>query len=98
MEHERKTNAFVGSPVERIEDLRFLRGRGQYVDDLTREGLLHAVILRSSVAHGRIRSIDAAAARARAGVRAVITAAEIGDPVPTIPMRQEPLPALRQYE
>src|SRR6267378_4435982 len=98
MEHERKPNAYVGSPVERIEDLRFLRGRGQYVDDLTREGLLHAVILRSSVAHGRIRSIDAAAARARAGVRAVITAAEIGDPVPTIPMRQEPLPALRQYE
>ncbi len=98
MEHERKTNAFVGSPVERIEDLRFLRGRGQYVDDLTREGLLHAVILRSSVAHGRIRSIDAAAARARPGVRAVITAADIGDPMPTIPMRQEPLPALRQYE
>src|SRR5438046_10422040 len=98
MDHKRTTNAFIGSPVERIEDLRFLRGRGQYVDDLTREGLLHAVILRSSVAHGRIRSIDAAAARARAGVRAVITAAEIGDPVPTIPMRQEPLPALRQYE
>jgi len=97
MEHQRKPNIFVGNPVERIEDLRFLRGRGQYVDDLTREGLLHAVILRSSVAHGRIRSIDADAARARPGVRAVITAAEIGDPVPLIPMRQEPLPALKQY-
>jgi carbon-monoxide dehydrogenase large subunit len=97
MEHERKPNAYVGSPVERIEDLRFLRGRGQYVDDLTRDGLLHAVILRSSVAHGRIRSIDTAAARARPGVHAVITAADIGDPVPAIPMRQEPLPALKQY-
>jgi carbon-monoxide dehydrogenase large subunit len=98
MESTRKTNAFVGSPVERIEDLRLLKGRGQYVDDLTREGLLHAVILRSSVAHGRIRSIDAAAARARPGVVAVITAADIGAAVPTIPLRQEPLPALRQYQ
>src|SRR5260370_1366122 len=75
MESTRKTNAFVGSPVERIEDLRLLKGRGQYVDDLTREGLLHAVILRSSVAHGRIRSIDAAAARARPGVVAAVRAA-----------------------
>ena len=97
MEHDRKPNAYVGRPIERIEDLRFLRGRGQYVDDLTREGLLHAVILRSSVAHGRIRAIDTAAARARPGVHAVITAADIGDPVPVIPMRQEPLPALKQY-
>src|SRR5712691_1758077 len=98
MEHERKTNAFIGSPVERIEDLRFLRGHGQYVDDLTREGLLHAVILRSPFAHGRIRSIDASAARARPGVHAVITAADLGGPVPTIPMRQEPSPALKPYE
>jgi len=97
MEHERKPNAYIGSPIERIEDLRFLRGRGQYVDDLTRQGLLNAVILRSSVAHGRIRAIDTAAARARPGVHAVITAADIGDPVPVIPMRQEPLPALKQY-
>src|SRR6202035_3821149 len=98
MEQQRKTNAFVGSPVERIEDLRLLKGRGQYVDDLTRAGLLHAVILRSQVAHGRIRAIDAAAARARPGVVAVITAADIGRPVPTIPLRQEPLPALEQYQ
>src|SRR5947209_16387519 len=97
MEHERKPNAYVGSPVERIEDFRFLKGRGQYVDDLTRDGLLHAVILRSSVAHGRIRSIDTGAARARPGVHAIITAADIGDPVPVIPMRQEPLPALKLY-
>jgi carbon-monoxide dehydrogenase large subunit len=98
MEQTRKSNAFVGSPVERVEDLRLLKGCGQYVDDLTRPGLLHAVILRSQVAHGHIRSIDTAAARARPGVVAVITAAEIGAAVPTIPLRQEPLPALRQYE
>src|SRR6266853_3651133 len=98
MEHERKPNAYVGSPVERVEDLRFLRGRGQYVDDLTRPGLLHAAILRSSVAHGLILAIDVTAARAMPGVRAVITAADLGAAVPTIPLRQEPLPELKRYQ
>src|ERR1700722_146207 len=93
----RATNALVGSPIERVEDLRFLTGRGQYVDDLVTERMLHAVILRSSVAHGHIRSIDVAAARAQPGVHAVITASDIGD-IPTIPLRQEPLPELKRYE
>jgi len=48
-------------PVERLEDLRFLRGRGQYVDDVPSPNALHAAILRSSVPHGRVRSIDASA-------------------------------------
>jgi len=93
----RTTNALVGSPIERVEDLRFLTGRGQYVDDLVTERMLYAVILRSSVAHGRIRSIDVAAARAQPCVHAVITASDIGE-IPTIPLRQEPLPALKRYE
>jgi carbon-monoxide dehydrogenase large subunit len=92
----RRTNAFIGSPIERLEDLRFLTGRGQYTDDLASETMLHAVILRSSVAHGRIRAIDAAAARMLPGVHAVITAAEIGD-VPTIPLRHDPLPTARRF-
>jgi carbon-monoxide dehydrogenase large subunit len=41
------TNRYIGSPVERIEDLRFLRGRGEYIGDLRRPGILHAAILRS---------------------------------------------------
>jgi aerobic carbon-monoxide dehydrogenase large subunit len=94
---QRVTNAFVGSPIERVEDLRFLTGRGQFVDDLVSEHMLHAVVLRSSVAHGRIRGIDKTAALARPGVHAVITSADIGA-VPTIPLRQEPLPALKRYE
>src|SRR6478672_4211166 len=91
-------NAFVGSPVERIEDFRFLRGRGQFVDDLSRDDLLHAVILRSSVAHGHIRGIDTGAARARRGVCAVITAADIGAAIPRIPLRQESSPAFQPFE
>jgi aerobic carbon-monoxide dehydrogenase large subunit len=89
-------NRYIGSPVERIEDLRFLRGRGEFVGDLRREGMLHAAILRSPVAHGRIRGVDATAARAMAGVHAVITAAEIGA-VPTIPLRLLPLPGTERF-
>ena len=96
-ERTRTANSYVGSPIERIEDLRFLRGDGTYVDDVTRPGQLHAVILRSTVAHGRIRAIDGAAALARPGVRAVITAADIGA-VPTIPLRQEQLVAFKPFE
>jgi len=94
---KRTTNAFVGSPIERVEDFRFLTGRGHYVDDHVSEKTLYAVILRSSVAHGRIRAIDVTAARARPGVHAVISAPDIGE-VPTIPLRQEPLPELKRYE
>ncbi len=85
-------NAFIGSPVERLEDFRFLRGHGQYVDDLTRPDMLHAAILRSSVAHGRIRAIDTAPALALPGVHCVLTARDVGDPVPRVPMRLQPLP------
>src|SRR5262249_18863112 len=97
-ERMKPTNLFVGSPVERFEDLRFLRGRGQYVDDLTRQDLLHAAILRSAVAHGRIRSIDTAAALAIPGVHAVISAADMGGCVPIIPMRLQPLPEFQPFE
>src|SRR5215208_543897 len=97
-ELRRTANSLIGSPIERLEDFRFLRGGGQFVDDIACAGLLHAVILRSSVAHGRIRSIDTAAALARPGVHAVITAAEIGSAVPTIPLRQESLPVFKRFE
>jgi aerobic carbon-monoxide dehydrogenase large subunit len=92
----RATNAFIGSPVERLEDLRFLTGRGRYTDDVSGERALHAVVLRSAAAHGRIRKVDAAKARTCPGVHAVITAADIGE-VPVIPLRHDPLPSSRRY-
>jgi carbon-monoxide dehydrogenase large subunit len=97
MDHSRISNRPIGSPVERLEDLRFLRGRGQYVDDVPSPDALHAAILRSSVPHGRIRSIDASAARKAPGVHAVITAADIGD-IPVITMRQELLPEFKPFQ
>src|SRR5438445_323687 len=90
------TNRYIGSPVERIEDLRFLRGRGQFVGDLKRESMLHAAILRSPVAHGLVVAIDASAALAITGVRAVITAKDIGA-VPRIPLRLLPLPGTERF-
>jgi carbon-monoxide dehydrogenase large subunit len=91
-------NAFIGSPIERREDLRFLRGRGEYVDDLRPDGLLYAVILRSSVAHGRIVSIDPSAALKISGVHAVITAKDMPGGPPIVPMRLQPLPEFKPFE
>ncbi len=91
-------NSFVGAAIERREDLRFLRGRGQYVDDLASKGVLRAVILRSAVAHGRIRSIDASAALKVPGVHAVITAKDMAGKPPIIPMRLQPLPDFKPFE
>src|SRR6516225_3804108 len=92
-----RANRYIGSSVERLEDRRFLHGKGTYVGDLSRPGLLYAAILRSPQAHGRIRSIEAAGALALPGVHAVITAVQIGSPVPRIPIRLQPLPVLAPY-
>jgi aerobic carbon-monoxide dehydrogenase large subunit len=89
--------AFVGQPIERLEDFRFVRGRGQYVDDLARTDMLHAAILRSAVAHGRIRTIDVSRAKKVPGVHAVITAADLGDAIPLVPMRLQPMPEFEAF-
>ena len=75
----------VGQRVKRREDPRLVQGRGTYVDDVKIAGLRHAAFKRSDVAHGRIRSIDTAAAEAMDGVEAVFTGAQIAeflDPMP----------------
>jgi len=63
----------VGHSVARKEDARFIRGRGNYVDDITLPGMLHMELLRAPFAHARIRSIDTSAAAALPGVVAVVT-------------------------
>jgi aerobic carbon-monoxide dehydrogenase large subunit len=57
----------------RKEDARFLRGKGNYVDDVNLPGMLHGAVLRSPYAHARILSIDTSAAEAHPRVKAVIT-------------------------
>jgi len=90
----RTTNRLIGSAVPRVEDLRFLRGRGQFIDDIVREGQLHAVILRSPIAHGRIRAIDTGTALGLPGVHAIIIAADLPRPIPTVNIRLQPMPSL----
>ncbi|MBV9450564.1 MAG: carbon-monoxide dehydrogenase large subunit [Streptosporangiaceae bacterium] len=59
--------------MKRKEDPRFIRGRGNYVDDVRLPGMLHGAVLRSPHAHARIVSIDTTAAEAHPKVKAVIT-------------------------
>src|SRR5437763_15084636 len=70
------TTRWFGAPVQRVEDDRLLRGRGRFTDDLGAVAL-ECCFVRSPYAHARIRSIDAAAARAMPGVVAVYTAADL---------------------
>jgi len=74
----------LGSPVKRTEDPRFITGKGRYLDDIKLTGMVHMAILRSPYAHANIRSIDTTAAKARPGVLAVFTGADI--PYNPLPM------------
>jgi carbon-monoxide dehydrogenase large subunit len=63
----------IGQSVRRTEDLRLVTGHGQYTDDLRFENQTFAAFLRSPHAHAKLRSVDAAAAKAAPGVVAVLT-------------------------
>ncbi len=63
----------LGASRRRVEDNRFLRGKGNYVDDIVLPGMLHMEILRSPLAHAKIKSIDTSAAWEIPGVRLVLT-------------------------
>ena len=80
-------NAFgIGQPVRRVEDRRFLTGRGRYVDDIDLPHLAHGVVVRSPHPHARIRRVDVARARAAAGVICALTGADaIADKLGGIP-------------
>ncbi len=95
----------VGQPVRRSEDPKLVRGEGRYTDDISRPGQAYAVMVRSRDAHGVIRGIDTAAAKAMPGVLAVYTAADLAGYGPLkcnlplknrdgSPIRYTPRPAL----
>ncbi|MHA1565250.1 MAG: xanthine dehydrogenase family protein molybdopterin-binding subunit [Alphaproteobacteria bacterium] len=69
----------IGARVKRVEDQRFLTGKGNYVDDINRPNQTYAHFLRSPHAHARIASVDTAAAAASDGVVAVFTGQDIAD-------------------
>ncbi|MFZ5853584.1 MAG: aerobic carbon-monoxide dehydrogenase large subunit [Chloroflexota bacterium] len=67
----------MGHSVKRKEDPRFIRGKGEYIEDVVLPGMLWLDIVRSPYAHARIKSIDASAALAIPGVLAVITGKDL---------------------
>jgi len=75
-----RSGRWVGTALPRREDRRMLLGRGRFVGDLTRTGLLHAAFARSPLAAAGVGTIDATAARRLPGVAAAFTAADLGEP------------------
>ena len=90
----RSTNRLIGSPIPRTEDLRFVRGKGEYVADISRAEQLHAFILRSTFAHGRLKRISVQPALKIPGVHAVIVASDLPHPIPSVDIRLQPMPSL----
>jgi carbon-monoxide dehydrogenase large subunit len=87
------TSTGIGGAPRRVEDRRFLTGQGEYLADVRLPNTRHMAILRSPVAHARIKEVDVAPALAIPGVRAAFTGAELAEqsrplshllPIPTI--------------
>ena len=68
---------FVGKPLPRFEDRRFLTGAGRYTADFDLPGQAHAVVVRAPHAHAEIAGIDTEAARHTRGVLAVYTSEDL---------------------
>src|SRR4051812_30915523 len=71
------TEPLLGRSINRLEDERFVRGRGRYIADLAAPNALHGVVVRSTHAHARISAIRTEAARQMPGVAAVLTGSEL---------------------
>jgi len=84
---------FVGRPLPRREDRRLLTGQGQFIADLNLPHMLHAVLIRSPLAHARIRGVDLARAAAAPGVVDVLSGAELARLLPPVPDTQLSLPS-----
>src|SRR4051812_3345555 len=69
----------IGASVRRKEDHRFITGKGQYTDDISRPGQTYIHFVRSPHAHAKIRKIDSAGAKGMPGVVAVLTGADLAN-------------------
>jgi len=88
---------YIGASIKRREDIRFITGRGTYVDDIKLPHMVHAAILRSPHAHARIQRIDASKAEVMPGVLSVFTLKDIGELDATVPIRMYKVPGLEKY-
>jgi CO/xanthine dehydrogenase Mo-binding subunit len=76
-----REEAIIGARLRRSEDPRLLRGRGSYVDDLRRPGLLQLAFVRSDLPHAALLGVETAGAQAMPGVVGVFTSAELAEVV-----------------
>src|SRR6202521_3149686 len=83
---------FVGRSILRREDQRLLTGQGQFIADLALPHTLHAVFVRSPVAHARIRSVDLSRAVAAPGVVGAVNGSDLLQLLPPVPEGQISLP------
>jgi aerobic carbon-monoxide dehydrogenase large subunit len=91
-----RVGPFIGQPLPRFEDRRFVRGAGRFTDDVALPGQTYAVFVRSPHAHARLVRVDAQAARACPGVLAILTGDDYtADGHVGIP--QAPMPAERGF-
>ena len=89
--------SYIGSAIPRREDVRFLTGRGTFVDDIHLDDLCHAASVRSPHAHARIRSINTSAALAMPGVIAVVTFEDFAEQAKPIPIRLAPIARFDEF-
>ncbi|GAA4339523.1 xanthine dehydrogenase family protein molybdopterin-binding subunit [Pigmentiphaga soli] len=87
----------IGAALTCRESARFATGRGTYVDDVRRPGMVHAVVVRAQVAHALIKGIHDDEARAMPGVLAVYRGSDFEPFLKPIPQRVCPLPGMENY-
>jgi carbon-monoxide dehydrogenase large subunit len=90
-------SSFTGAPIRRKEDVRFLCGRGSYVDDFHIDGMLHAAIFRSSTPHGYIRNVDVSEAAMLPGVVGIFTGKDFVGHLSPIRIRVAGLPRFGEF-
>ena len=84
---------YVGRSLSRREDHRLLTGQGQFIADLVLPRMLHAVLVRSPMAHARIRSVDLSRAAAAPGVVFALHGADLLQLLPPVPEGQISAPS-----
>ena len=75
---------YIGQPLRRREDFKFVTGKGRYTDDLKVPGMLHMAVLRSPHAHAIIKQVDLSAATAAPGVRLALSGADLAGKIGSI--------------
>ena len=91
------TQTYIGAPIRRGEDIRFLTGKATFIDDVKLPGMFCAAVLRSPHAHARIKSVDVSEALKLTGVVSVLTFADLPAGVKPIPLRMYQLDGLDRF-